>query len=127
MSSKLKLIQESKLFIGSPKVSYQLFLVYSSNYFDGFDFHYHFILDNQVSAKTDIHSNIFVYNWDSLLAMDYESPFLKLIGHNRFINRLKQTRTIRGVNLEGHVDDLCSKFILSHRRSIFTQSRKDAK
>jgi len=61
-----------------------------------------------------------------LLAINAKASLIKLVSHNRLVNRFEQSRTIGAVNLESNVNNLFCYFVFSHGRFKFI-SRKGAK
>src|SRR5439155_295602 len=75
-------------------------------------------------SETHTHSNLFMNKRNWLLTINTKPSLLKLVSHDRLINRLQQTRSVGRVNLEGHIDDLFCNLVLRHWEPF---SRKDAK
>ncbi len=72
---------------------------------DRFDFDDHAVVDDQVQAETTFETKPLIDDRDHELLLQRVASKRQLMDETRFVNRLKQTRSQRPMDLEGGIDD----------------------
>ncbi len=64
------------------------------------------IVDQQVQSQTGIETKVVIYDWKHNLPLCRQAPMFQLVYEAGLVNRFKQSRPQRRVNLEGGIHNL---------------------
>lgn len=78
--------EQSQAQVKQTKICQQLFLVYRSNHFNGFQFDNYFPFYDNIRSISFINLNILINDWQYFLSLNRQMSLVKLISQHSFID-----------------------------------------
>jgi len=110
----LEIDEQAQTLVSKAKIRQQLFLVNWGEEFDGFHFHDDLVLHNHVGAESSIDTDILVDHRNRLLARCTKTSAIQFVSQNCIVNGFEESRTKRGMDTVGSVDNFLGDGIFSH-------------